>query len=153
MKIARDTRPPGPIDIKRIGFPQFSGLSFITKIMMFLDPDRWPVLDMKIAEAFSQSPDFPPLRALKFKKKADFGKKSHTQAKITGNNECVYNEWAAWCTGIAAWATEEPASPGRRIRAVDVERAVFTLAKSPDRAAAWRLLRGLSSVERRRAES
>lgn len=149
MNITRRTPPPGPIDIKRIGFPQFSGMSFVTKIMMFLDPDRWPVLDMKIAETFSQSPDFPPLQALAFKKKADFGKKADNQVRITGNNEYVYNEWAAWCTGIAVWANAEPASPCRDIRAVDVERAVFTLAKSPDRAAAWRLLRGLSSVEHR----
>lgn len=149
MRLTRRTPPPGPIDIKRIGFPQFSGMSFVTKIMMFLDPDRRPVLDIKIAEAFSQSPDFPPLQALAFRRKADYGKRADTQVKITGNNECVYNEWAAWCKRIAAWANAEPAFPCGGIRAVDVERAVFTLAKSRDRAGAWRLLRGLSSVEHR----
>lgn len=117
-------------------------MSFVTKIMMFLDPGKQPVLDTKIAEAFSQSPDFQPLQALAFRRKADYGKRADTQVRITGNNECVYNEWAAWCMRIAAWANAEPASPCRGIRAVDVERAVFTLAESPDRAAAWRLLRG-----------
>ena len=149
MSLARCTPPPGPIDIKRIGFPQFSGMSFVTKIMMFLDPDRRPVLDTKIAEAFSQSPDFPPLQALAFRRKADFGKKADTQVRITGDNECAYNAWAAWCMRIAAWANAESEFPCRGIRAVDVERAVFTLAESRDRAGAWRLLRGLSSVEHR----
>ena len=142
MKIARGTPRPGPIDIRQIGLPEFSGMSFVTKILMFLDPAGRPVLDMKIAEAFSQSPDFPPLQALAFRRKADFGRNADTQVKITGNNARVYDEWAAWCTRIAAWANAEPASPCRGIRAVDVERAVFTLAESPDRAAAWRLLRG-----------
>ena len=40
---------PGLFDIKKIGLPQFSGMSFVTKIIMFLNPDRHPVLDMKIA--------------------------------------------------------------------------------------------------------
>lgn len=142
MRIARRTPAPGLCDIKGLGLPQFSGMSFVTKIMMFLNPDRQPVLDMKLAEAFSQSPDFPPLQALTFRKKADFGKKADTQVRITQRNERVYNEWAAWCTRIAAWANAEPASPCRGIRAVDVERAVFTLAASPDRTDAWRLLRG-----------
>ena len=142
MRLACRTPAPGPLDIKRIGLPQFSGMSFVTKIMMFLDPDRRPVLDMKIAEAFSQSSDFPPLQALAFHRKADFGKKADTQVRITRPNECVYNEWAAWCMSIAAWANAESESPCRGIRAVDVERAVFTLAESPDRAGAWRLLRG-----------
>lgn len=142
MRIARRTPAPGLRDLKGIGLPEFSGMSFVTKIMMFLNPDRQPVLDMKLAEAFSQSPDFPPLQALTFRKKADFGKKADTQVRITQRNERVYNEWAAWCTRIAAWATAEPASSCRSIRAVDVERAVFTLAASPDRTDAWRLLRG-----------
>ncbi len=142
MGIACLTPAPGLLDIKGIGLPQFSGMSFVTKIVMFLNPDRQPVLDMKIAEAFSQSPDFTPLRALTFRRKADFGRKAETQVRITRHNECVYKEWAAWCTRIAARANAEPASPCRGIRAVDVERAVFTLAESPDRASAWRLLRG-----------
>lgn len=142
MKVARRSRPPGPVDIQRIDFPQFSGMSFVTKIIMFLDPDRQPVLDTKIAEAFSQSPDFTPLQALAFRRKADFGRKADTQVRITRHNECVYNEWAAWCTRVATWANAEPVSPCRGMRAVDVERAVFTLAESPDRAGAWRLLRG-----------
>ena len=90
MRIALRTPAPGLLEIKGIGLPQFSGMSFVTKIMMFLNPDRQPVLDMKLAEAFSQSPDFPPLQALTFKKKADFGKDADTQVRITQHNECVY---------------------------------------------------------------
>lgn len=139
-KIAACKPQPGPVDIKRIGLPQFSGMSFITKIMMFLDPARYPVLDMKIAEAFSQSSDFPPLEDLVFRKHADCGKRE--AIRVTRMNECVYRKWASWCRDIADWVNSESGALCGGVRAVDVERAVFTLADSRDRSEAWALLRG-----------
>ncbi len=132
-EIAACTPPPGPIRIKKIGLPQFSGMSFITKIMMFLDPAGCPVLDMRIADAFSQSSDFPPLEGLVFRKRAD------TTIRVSRMNECVYRKWASWCGGIAEYVSASGSCEG--VRAVDVERALFTLADS-DETAAWRLLRG-----------
>lgn len=37
--------------LKRLGLPEFGQMSFATKILMFLDPDRYPVLDLKILAA------------------------------------------------------------------------------------------------------
>lgn len=142
ISVAESQEMPGLFDIKKIGLPQFSGMSFVTKIVMFLDPDRHPVLDMKIAESFSQTSEFPPLQDLVFRKRADFGKKADTQIKITKKNECVYDKWASWCREIAAAVDAESDSPGERIRAVDVERAVFALADAYDKSEAWMLLRG-----------
>ncbi|MYN67896.1 MAG: hypothetical protein F4X11_23195 [Acidobacteria bacterium] len=133
---------PGLFDIKKIGLPQFSGMSFVTKIVMFLNPDRHPVLDMKVAESFSQTLEFPPLQDLVFRKRADFGKKADTQIKITRRNECVYGKWASWCRDIATSVNAESGSSGKSVRAVDVERAVFALADACDRTEAWMLLRG-----------
>ena len=117
-------------------------MSFVTKIIMFLNPDSHPVLDMKIAEYFSQTSEFPPLKDLVFRKRADFGQEADTQIRITKKNECVYKEWASWCRHIAVSVNAASDSSGNSIRAVDVERAVFALADLCDRKAAWCLLRG-----------
>lgn len=124
---------PGLLDIKKIGLPEFSGLSFVSKIMMFLDPGRCPVLDLKIAKAFSQSDKFPPLKNLVF---------HDNTIPITVHNESVYEKWASWCRDTAASVNAESDSSGNSVRAVDVERAVFALADACDRTEAWRLLRG-----------
>lgn len=134
-ELAACTPPPGPVRIKKIGLPQFSGMSFITKIMMFLDPAGCPVLDMKIAEAFSQSAGFAPLEGLVFRKRSD------TTIRVTKVNECVYGKWASWCGGIAEYVNASGSSC-EGLRAVDVERALFTLADSDRGAEAWTLLRG-----------
>lgn len=141
-------RTPGLFDIKGLGLPGFGGMSFVSKIMMFLDPQRYPVLDMKIAESFSQTSEFPPLKDLVFRKRADFGRKADTHIRVTRKNECVYEKWTSWCREIAASVNAESDSSTKSIRAVDVERAVFALADSSDRTEAWRLLRGPSAESR-----
>ena len=149
ISVAESQETPELFDIKKIGLPQFSGMSFVTKLIMFLNPDRQPVLDMKIAESFSQRSEFPPLEALVFRKRADFGKKADTRINITKRNQSVYGEWASWCRETAASANAESGSSGKSFRAVDVERAVFALADACDRAEAWRLLRGPCAEGRR----
>ena len=39
-----------PINIRKIGLPQFSGFSFVSKILMFFDPRNFVVLDKKIMQ-------------------------------------------------------------------------------------------------------
>ncbi len=152
ISIVGSAGTPGLIDINKVGLPQFSGMSFVTKIIMFLDPDNCPVLDMKIAESFSRISEFPPLEDLVFRKRADFGKKADTQIKITKKNECVYEKWASWCRETAKSVNAESDSPGQSIRAVDVERAVFALADNCDRTEARRLLR-ISGDERQTGQA
>lgn len=142
ISVTGPNNTPGLLEIRRIGLPEFGGLSFVSKIMMFLDPQRYPVLDMKIAESFSQAAEFPPLEGLVFRKRVDFGKRADTQIKINRKNESVYEIWASWCRDTAASVNAESGSSEKGIRAVDVERAMFALADSCDRTEAWRLLRG-----------
>lgn len=99
---------------------------------MFLDP-RFPVLDLKVARAFANG-RFAPLSDLRFDKGG---------IRITLSNIRAYECWARWCREIAGVVNEEPSSPRRGLRAVDVERALFTLADRPDhRDRARKLLAG-----------
>lgn len=99
--------------IKNIGLPEFSGMSFITKIRMFLDPHNYVILDQQI---------------LKMKKIAiptllneiSFGE-SETQIRISQKNIMVYNRWCGKCNDIANHYFQG------RYRAVDVERGFFNL--------------------------
>ena len=122
---SRGERPPAAgaelLDIKRLMLRQFGQMSFATKILMFLDP-RFPVLDLKVARAFANG-GFAPLTRLRFDK-GGIG--------ITLSNVNVYEGWARWCREIAGLANEEPPSSRRGLRAVDVERALFSLAGRPD---------------------
>ncbi len=110
------------LGLKRLRLRQFGQMSFATKILMFLDP-RFPVLDLKVAKAFA-SGGFAPLSDLRFDKGG---------IRITRSNMMAYQCWARWCQEIARLTNEEPPSPRRGLRAVDVERALFTIADRPDR--------------------
>ena len=111
------TAGPALLHIKRLTVRQFGQMSFVTKILMFLDP-RFPVLDMKVARAFANG-SFAPLADLRFDRGG---------IRLTGRNVRAYECWARWCRGIAGLANDEPPAPRRGLRAVDVERALFTLA-------------------------
>lgn len=110
---------PTLLCIRQVELPQFSQTSFASKILMFLDPAIHPVLDLKISRAFANKPCFPPLLDLTF---------NDTGIPITQKNVVVYEKWACWCRGIAALVNGLRASPRHDLRAVDIERALFTLA-------------------------
>ena len=101
--------------LKQLKLPQFSQMSFTTKILMFLDPNRFAVLDLKIARVAKQCGFMQEL-------------KIYTGIPITSANAACYKRWASWCQGIAAKVNGMPGAPCRDLRAVDVERAVFSLA-------------------------
>ena len=111
---------PDLVNIKKRQLCQFSQISFVSKILMVLDPTRYPVLDLKIANAFAKS-SFLPLQNLTF---------AQGGIRITERNATAYDTWACWCRDIATVVNEAPVSPCRGVRAVDVERALFTLADS-----------------------
>ena len=110
----------GLLKIKKLKLPQFSQVSFVSKILMFLDPTCYPVLDLKIANKVA-NPCFPPLQNLKF-----------SGIPINEDNATVYDTWACWCREIATEVNKVPESPRHDVRAVDVERALFTLADSEE---------------------
>ena len=115
--------PPagGLLKIKELGIPKFTyGISFVSKILMFLGPERYPVLDWEIAKAYAKEPAFPPLQNLTFSINAK-------SIRITERNTAVYDTWACWCREIGR-VVNEVLEPPYHVRAVDVERALFTLA-------------------------
>jgi len=98
-------------------------MSFATKILMFLDPENCPVLDLKIAKAYANLEDFAPLKELV----VYYYKKKETIIPITQENSDYYERWACWCRCVSALVNKTPESPCRELRAVDVERALFML--------------------------
>ena len=124
VKLREQSSPSSPtlLNVRQLGLPQFSQMSFTSKVLMFLDPKTCPVLDLKIARTFARNAYFSPLENLTF----------GTSIPITRRNADAYRRWACWCSRIAEAVNKEPASPRRDLRAVDVERALFTLAGDTD---------------------
>ncbi len=65
-------------------------MSFISKIMMFLDPKSYVVLDSKLMKLRDESPSGNPLNAIKFRKE-------ETTIRITNESEDSYFQWCNLC--------------------------------------------------------
>lgn len=109
-QLAKRLSGPGLKAIAGLKLPQFSGVSFISKVRMFLDPMNYVVLDGKIAR----------LRGLPGTI-LDGLVSVGTQIKVTSTNEAVYEQWSGWCRKAARQAF------GEGTFAVRAERAVFQL--------------------------
>ncbi|MCY4077226.1 MAG: hypothetical protein OXH04_17535 [Acidobacteria bacterium] len=120
------------VELKKLRLPAFGQMSFATKILMFLDPEYYPVLDLKIARAFAAA-EFPPLQGLTF----------GTSVPITKANAIRYERWACWCRRIATRVNREA---GQALRTADVERALFALADAEQADNARDLLLGPSTT-------
>lgn len=130
-----DKKPPLPslLAFDEVGLPGF-GMSFTTKIMMFLSPETHPVLDKKIA-LIARRCNFLPL--------LDILAPGNGYIPINQATAAAYEKWACWCRKIATLVNETRASPRHDLRAVDVERALFTLARdNENKDAACALLQG-----------
>ena len=112
--IARDLTGPGLVKVKDVKLPKFSQMPFVSKIRMFLDPGRYPVLDTNIFR-LTNLPHFPPLQGM-----------NRTLA-VNGQSEQVYENWALWCKCIAETINAYDDSPLKDLRAVDIERGIFQL--------------------------
>ena len=98
-------------DIKDIGLPQFSNMSFISKLRMFLDPENYVTLDRKL---------------LKIKKSGihtvfDGVSEQPTYIPINAQNCHQYLLWSQKCKNAANCYL------GKGVIAVDVERGIFRL--------------------------
>ena len=102
---------------------------------MFLDPVNYPVLDTKIAKAYAKKRSFSPLENLTFNDSIPIDNEK---------NKDAYDHWACWCREIAKVVNKSSESPCNHFRAVDVERALFTLisSKETDKIRARALLAG-----------
>ena len=128
-------------ELRRLNLPQFSQMSFTSKILMFMYPDRYPVLDLKIARfargETAQRPDRPSGLSALLRVKL-----YSTRIPLTICNVRAYQEWADWCCGIADVVNGCSPSPGGALRAVDVERGIFWCIDRNQKTEARRLLLG-----------
>ena len=106
----------GLLRIKNLKLPQFSQISFVSKIRMFLDPENFAVLDNKLMK-LRQSP-VPTL----FNTGAPVFLPASTSLRITYRSEAFYRQWCSLCRGLATnyFGPEQ-------MRAVDIERAIFSM--------------------------
>jgi len=104
---------PALVQIKNIRLPQYSGMSFISKILMFLHPKTYCVLDKQLAKL--RTPGSP-----KILNDLVFGE-NETQIRITSHNEAIYNGWRNECAAISQIYFQGT------YRVVDIERGFFTL--------------------------
>ena len=103
---------PSLTSIKKVGMPEFSGVSFISKILAFLNPDEYCVLDWQITKLAGASKE----RAL-----SGLEGISGTQIRVTARNEAIYDGWRRECKVLSETYYKN------RYRAVDVERGFFAL--------------------------
>lgn len=102
--------------IKKLGYPGYSGISFVSKVLMFLDPQNFCVLDLQISKLGM------PGRAIG--RALDLLKVNPTIIPITAHNERVYNLWREECRLISA------AYYSGAYRVADVERGFFQLIRN-----------------------
>ena len=124
-------------DIKDIEMAEFkTGMAFISKIRMFLDPNNYPVLDREISKLADV--ENSPIQDLKIHPTYI---PIHKPDPKKRDNHQIYEEWAKWCRNIAKQVNSYPYSPLKDLRAVDVERAIYKLSQS-NKQEAWKLLQG-----------
>jgi hypothetical protein len=107
------SRTPTMAEIKAIHIPQYSGMSFLSKVLMFLSPTEYCVLDKQIA--YLRTTNSP--KALN---QLSFGPKEN-QIRISSHNEAVYDCWRRECLAVSETYF------GSEYRVVDIERGFFNL--------------------------
>jgi len=108
--------------IKTLHLPEFSGMPFVSKVLMFLDPKNYCVLDKQVSKL--RNPGC--MKALSY---ISFGP-NENQIRISHNNQIVYNNWREECRAISTQYYQNA------YRVADVERGFFTLIQSGNLAAA-----------------
>ena len=103
----------GLMEIKRIGLPQFSNMSFASKLRMFLDPENYVTLDRKLLQ----------IKKSKIKTIFHDVKEYPTYIPITPRNCEAYRLWCKLCQKATKTYFKD-----ENVIAVDVERGIFNLA-------------------------
>lgn len=116
---------PNMAAIKNLHLPEFSGMSFISKVLMFLDPTNYCVLDKQVSKLRNAE-------CIKALAHLVFGP-NETQIRISHNNQNVYNNWREECRAISAQYYQNT------YRVADVERGFFTLIQTDNLAAAQKI--------------
>ncbi|MBU4038041.1 MAG: zinc ribbon domain-containing protein [Proteobacteria bacterium] len=98
--------------IKNIELPQFSNISFISKILMFLDPQKYVTLDRKLMKLANVEPItiFHSIKTYR------------TYIPCTRENEQQYQNWCGLCKNASIKYFQ-----GQEVFAVDIERGIFCI--------------------------
>ncbi len=106
---------PAMSQIKKLGLPEFSGVSFISKILMFLDPSSYCTLDQQIAKMRNlDGIQRNVLDNLSFSP-------NETQIRVSGQNQKVYDAWRHKCLDISLQYYSGS------FRSADMERCFFSM--------------------------
>lgn len=105
--------PPSLLEIKQLKLPQFSGVSFVSKVRMFLDPENSATFDKQIMKIRGAFPETIRATFQAFE--------NSTQIRITKESSDAYEYWCGKMREVS-----ERYFNGR-LRAVDVERGFFQL--------------------------
>jgi hypothetical protein len=122
QKIILSGTLPDMASINNLRLPEFSGMSFISKILMFLDSANYCILDKQISTLRTPG-------CMKALSHLAFGQ-NETQIRISYNNQNVYNNRREECREISAQYYQ------KAYRVVDVERGFITLIQTGNLAAA-----------------
>lgn len=110
-EVFQDLSGSGVRIIKNLNLPEFSGISFISKVRMFLDPHQYAILDQKLMRLAN----FEPVTLFHYIK-------SSTSIPCTINNERLYQNWCGLCKKASELYFQE-----QGFIAVDIERGIFHL--------------------------
>lgn len=101
--------------IKNLELPEFSNLSFITKVLMFLNPQKYVTLDRKLMKLKNVKPItvFHNIRSCK------------TYIPYSQENERQYLNWCDLCKNASTKYFQ-----GQEVFAVDIERGIFYLVEN-----------------------
>jgi hypothetical protein len=115
QSLFRQLKGPGLSEIKKLRLPEFGGLSFVSKVRMFLDPANYVTLDLKLIKKLGSEKQLTIFDQISLPPNA-------TTARISSANEQFYERWCCLCRRIATSYFGDP-----NIRAVEIERAVYHL--------------------------
>lgn len=102
---------PSLKQLRAIRMPEYSGISFLSKVLMFLDPANYCVLDLQLA-GIRLTPGARPLNRLVV---------HGTTIGATFHNQNIYNAWRTECMNI------NNVYFGGVYRVVDIERGFFQM--------------------------
>lgn len=114
-------RPAGSLtlsSIKKLGLPEFSNVSFVSKVLMFLDPDEHATLDLQILKMRHHKGS--PLKDVKVNTGKYKGRVTE-HVPITRHNDAAYANWNQTLKRISASYYRGS------YRVVDVERGFFKM--------------------------
>lgn len=110
QELLRSREPPTLRQIKNLKMPEYSGISFISKVLMFIDPTNYCVLDLTLAR-LGLGPGAKAIHRLVYT----------TTIATSKHNQGVYDDWRRECADISN------AYFDGAYRVVDVERGFFHL--------------------------